>query len=192
MDEKRVQNHIKDILLCIGDDPEREGLQRTPMRFARACTEWFGGYNKDPKEVLNRTFPAEGYNDICLIKNIEFNSFCEHHIAPIKGYAHIAYIPKDRILGLDKFVKLVEVFGRRLQTQEVMTQQIGEAIVDVLIPEGVYVLIEAKHDCIGSRETRNKTTVFTTTFRSGIFETNQHIEARVLKLIGFNIEKPGF
>jgi len=175
---------FKFIIEQIGEDSDREGLKRTPLRIAKAFEEWFGGYAiKNPEEVLNRTFPSEGYNDLCVIKNISFNSFCEHHIAPFDGVAHIGIVYNNRIAGLDKFVKLVYMYARRLQTQEVMTQQIGEAIKKVLKPKGIYVLIEAKHKCVGSRETRNESTEFITTYRDGLFIKKEDLESRFLQLV---------
>ncbi len=179
----KIMEAVKVLLTEIGEDPNREGLQRTPLRIARAYKEWFGGYGKDPKEVLNRTFPSEGYDDLIVIKDIAFTSHCEHHVAPFEGYAHIGLIAGDRIAGLDKYVKLVDIFAKRLQTQEVMTHQIGNAIVDVLKPVGVIVIIEGRHDCVGSRETKNKTTKFITTFRHGTFKEEEHLENRFLKYI---------
>ena len=180
---QKIMDAIKVIIKEIGDDPEREGLQRTPLRYARAMAEWCGGYNKDPKEVLNRTFPSEGYDDMVVIKDIEYDSHCEHHITPFTGHAHIGVIYGDKITGLDKFVKLVDVYARRLQTQEVMTKQIGDSIVNVLKPKGVIIVIEGKHNCVGSRETKNKSTTFITTFRYGSFKDNQNIESRFLQYL---------
>jgi len=178
---KEIMNAVKVLLKEIGEDPEREGLVRTPKRVARAFSEWFGGYGKKPEDIFNRTFPSEGYDDMCVIRKIKFISHCEHHLAKFSGMCHIGIIYGDRITGLDKFAKLVDIYAKRLQTQEVMTQQIGEAIVKILKPKGVIVVIEAKHDCVGSRETKNDTLEFVTTYRYGLFEENEHIENRFLK-----------
>jgi len=178
----KIIEAVKAILTEIGEDPDREGLQRTPLRFARACKEWFGGYGKKPEDILNRTFPSEGYNDLCIIKDISFDSFCEHHIAHISGKCHIGIVYGKRITGLDKFVKLVTIYARRLQTQEVMTQQIGEAIKKVLKPKGIYVYVDAQHTCVSSRETRNNSS-FITTYRDGIFKKNEHMEGRFLQMV---------
>jgi len=180
---EKILEAVKILITEIGDDPNREGLQRTPLRVARAFNEWFGGYSKNPEDVLNRTFPSEGYNDMAVIKNIEFDSHCEHHITPFSGFAHIGIIYKDKVAGLDKFVKLVDIYARRLQTQEVMTKQIGDAIKKVLDPTGIIIVIEAKHNCVGSRETKNKTTSFITTYRDGSFKDDPTIENRFLQYI---------
>jgi len=179
----KILSAVRELIIAMGDDPDREGLKRTPLRVARAYSEWFGGYNKDPKDVLNRTFPNEGYDDMVVIPDIDFDSYCEHHITPFSGKAHIGVIYKNKIAGLDKFVKLVDVFARRLQTQEVMTKQIGDAIKEVLKPIGIIVVVEAKHLCVSSRETRNKTTKFITTYRYGAFKDDASIENRFLKYI---------
>jgi GTP cyclohydrolase I len=180
---KNIMKAVETILIEIGEDKNREGLKRTPLRFARACGEWFGGYGIKPEQVLNRNFPSEGYNDMLLVKDIEFMSNCEHHMAPFVGFAHIAIISGKTITGLDKFVKLVDIYARRLQTQEVMTHQIGEAIKKVLQPKGIMIMIEAKHLCVGSRETKNKSVSFITTYRYGTFKTKKHLEDRFLSYI---------
>lgn len=180
---KKIMDAAKVLIEEIGDNPEREGLKRTPLRVSRAFCEWFSGYGKDPKKVLNRTFPSEGYDDMVVIKDIDFDSHCEHHMTPFGGFVHIAVIYKDTVAGLDKFVKLVNIYARRLQTQEVMTKQIGDAIKEVLKPKGIMVIIEAKHHCVSSRETRNKTTSFITTYRDGAFKEDPTIENRFLKYI---------
>jgi len=182
-DNEIIHDAIIRILNQIGEDPYREGLKRTPYRFAKACEEWFGGYRIDPKEVMDRVFPSEGYDDMVVMKDIGFYSFCEHHIAPFMGNVHIGVIYQDKILGLDKYAKLVDVFARRLQTQEVMTKQIGEAIKEVLEPRGIIIVIEAKHLCVGSRETKNQTMSFTTTYRHGVFLTDKRLESRFLEYI---------
>ena len=190
-DEKgneKIQQAVKTILTEIGENVNREGLKRTPERFARACSEWFGGYSITPEQVLNRNFPSEGYNDMLLVKEIEFTSFCEHHIAPFSGYVHIAVIAGKTITGLDKFVKLVDIYARRLQTQEVMTRQIGEAIKKVLHPKGIMIMVEAKHMCVGSRETKNKSVNFITTYRDGRFKIDSGLESRFLSYINKKTE----
>lgn len=184
-DNKHIMDAVESIITEIGDDPKREGLRRTPKRFSRACGEWFAGYRIKPEEILNRTFPNEGYDDLVIIKNIDFTSFCEHHLALFPGKAHIGIVYKDRITGLDKFIKLVDAFARRLQTQEVMTRQIGEAIVKVLDPKGVIIIIEGRHSCVWSRETKNYGAEFITTYRYGLFkeEKCQHLESKFLQMV---------
>jgi len=179
----KILEAVRQLIIAMGDNPDRAGLKRTPIRVARAYMEWFGGYGIDPKKVLNRTFPSEGYDDMAVLRDISFDSHCEHHITPFSGVTHIGIVYGNKITGLDKFVKLVDVFARRLQTQEVMTQQIGEAIKDALKPKGIMVVVEAKHHCVGSRETKNKTTEFITTYRYGLFKTRRDLEGRFLQYI---------
>jgi len=174
---------VRHILIRMGEDPDREGLERTPVRVAKAFEEWFGGYKIKPEQVLDRTFPSEGYDDIIAVTEIEFDSFCEHHMTPIRGKAHIFYVPSERITGLDKFVKLVYMYAKRLQTQEVMTQQIGDAIKNILSPFGVYVYVEAKHNCVGTRGVKNKSTTMVTTYRAGLFISDFEMETKALEMI---------
>lgn len=166
---KKLQRAVQTILKEIGEDSERDGLIRTPFRVAKAYEELFGGYSKNPKEVLNRTF-ATDYNEMITVKDIKFASMCEHHILPFVGFAHVSYIPGQRIVGLDKIIKLVEIYARRLQTQEQLTYQIGKAMMDVLNPKGVGVQISAEHFCIMLRETRNQNSVTVTTKLFGEFK----------------------
>jgi len=172
-DERRrdaITTAIRNILTMIGEDWGRDGLMRTPLRVVKAYEEWFGGYSiQDPKKVLDRTFETD-YSDMVIVKNIKFYSHCEHHMAPFFGYAHVAYIPKKRIVGLDKIIKLVEVYSRRLQTQEQLTHQIATAINEVLKPRGVGVNIEAEHFCIASRGTRSQDSITITTKLMGLLD----------------------
>jgi GTP cyclohydrolase IA len=182
-DNEKIMSAIKTIITEIGDDPNRAGLIRTPARFAKACEEWFGGYKIKPEDILDRTFPSEGYEDMVVIKDIDFTSFCEHHIALFPGVAHIGIVYADKIGGLDKYAKLVDIYARRLQTQEVMTQQIGDAIKKVLKPVGIIVVVEGKHFCVSSRETKQKDLKFITTYRYGIFKSDKHLESRFMQYI---------
>lgn len=168
---KKIQKAITTILEEIGENPKREGLQRTPFRVAKAYEEWFGGYEKKAEDVLNRTF-TQKYDSIILMKDISFFSFCEHHMIPFYGTVDIAYIPNKYITGLDKLVKLVEIHSRRLQLQERLTEDIANDLYKILKPKGVAVIVKAKHLCIGSRETRNQTTYTTTSAVKGIFRKN--------------------
>lgn len=161
-DNEKLKEAVKTILTEIGEDPDRDGLQRTPFRVAKAYEEFFGGYGKDPKDVLNRTFETD-YDGMVIVKDIKLVSFCEHHLVPFIGKAHIAYLPNERIVGLDKLIKLVEIYARRLQTQEQLTYQIAQAIQDILNPIGVGVQISAFHLCIAARETKNQDSVTVTT-----------------------------
>lgn len=159
------------LLKWIGDDPEREGLRETPARVVKAYEEMFGGYADDPADILGRTFEeVAGYDDIVLVKDIDFHSHCEHHMVPIIGKAHVAYLPHDKVLGLSKIVRVVDIFARRLQTQEAMTAQIATAIDDALSPRGVAVMLQAEHMCMAMRGVRkNGSTTITTRF-TGSFE----------------------
>jgi len=178
---KTIQSSIKNILKEIGEDPSREGLKRTPYRVAKAYEEWFGGYKFDAKDVLNRQF-AESCGMI-VEGPISFHSHCEHHLASFFGSAFIAYIPKKYVTGLDKLVKLVEIYARRLQVQERMTNQIADGLYENLDCLGVMVVVDAKHLCVSSRETRNDTTRTVTSEIRGIFVNNASAKQEVLDLI---------
>lgn len=150
--QEQAEEAVRTLLKWMGEDISREGLLDTPKRVVKAYGELFGGYTQDPSDVLGRTFEeVAGYNDIVLVKDIGFHSHCEHHMVPIIGKAHIAYLPDERVLGLSKIARVVEIFARRLQTQETMTSQIATAIDETLAPRGVAVLIEAEHLCMAMR-----------------------------------------
>lgn len=150
--QKQAEEAILTLLKWIGEDVEREGLKDTPSRVAKAYGELFGGYDTDPAEALGRTFEdVGGYDDMVLVKDITFHSHCEHHMVPIIGKAHVAYLPDERVLGLSKIARTVDIFARRLQTQENMTAQIAQTIDSVLKPRGVAVMIEAEHMCMAMR-----------------------------------------
>ena len=143
---------VRTLLKWAGDDPTRDGLIDTPARVVKAYEEYFSGYNDEPEKILGRSFDeTAGYDEIVVLKDIEFASHCEHHIAPILGKVHVAYLPSSRVVGISKLARLVETFGRRLQIQEKMTAQIANAINDVLKPKGVAVVIEAAHECMTTR-----------------------------------------
>jgi GTP cyclohydrolase IA len=147
-----AEEAIRNLLRWIGEDDQRKGLLRTPTRVLGCYDEWFGGYKLDPREILGTSFPeAEGYNDIVVLKDVDFESHCEHHIAPFIGKAHIAYLPSDRVVGVSKLVKVVQALSKRLQVQEKLTQQIADCINDVLQPRGVAVILEAQHECMTLR-----------------------------------------
>jgi len=185
-DNKKIQESIKTILKEIGEDAEREGLQRTPFRYAKACEEWFGGYKFKAKDVLNRQFTESC--GIVIEGPISFYSHCEHHIAMFYGNAYIAYIPKKYVTGLDKLVKLVEIYARRLQIQERLTQQIADGLYDTLDCAGVMVVVAAKHLCVCSRETKNATSNTVTSEVRGAFKTDSMARNEVLELIKLNKE----
>lgn len=180
-DNKKIQKAIETILTEIGENPNREGLQRTPYRVAKAYEEWFGGYNKKPENVLNRTFTES--SDMVIEGPIKFFSHCEHHLAPFYGKIWIGYIPEKRVTGLDKMVKLAEIYSRRLQTQERLTTQIADAMMNVLKPQGVVVVINAYHLCVSSRETRNPSAHTTTSAVRGVFEREHKARGEFMRLI---------
>ena len=163
---EQVEEAVRMLLLWTGDDPEREGLQETPARVAKAYSELFGGYAENPADVLGRTFEeVAGYDDMVVVKDIPFFSHCEHHMVPIIGKAHVGYLPDGRVLGLSKIARVVDIFAKRLQTQESMTSQIAQAIQENLDPRGVAVMIEAEHMCMAMRGIRKQgSTTMTTTF----------------------------
>jgi len=181
-DNKKIQKAIKTILEEIGEDPNREGLKRTPFRYSKACEEWFGGYGFEPKDVLNRQF-SDTCNGIVVEGPISFHSHCEHHVASFYGNVFVLYIPDKYVTGLDKLVKLVEIYARRLQIQERMTQQIADGLYKNLKCKGVMVVIKAKHLCVSSRETKNDTTLTVTSEVRGVFKEDIGTRQEGLKLI---------
>ena len=175
---------VRVLLRWIGDDPDREGLVDTPSRVVRAYEEIFGGYRIDPAEALGRTFEdVAGYNDVVLVKDIDFHSHCEHHMVPIVGKAHVAYLPHDKVLGLSKIARVVDIFGRRLQTQEAMTQQIADTIKDSLKPRGVAVMLEAEHMCMSMRGIRTRGSKTLTTAFLGAFRDDPVAQTRFLTMV---------
>jgi GTP cyclohydrolase I len=180
-DNKKIQSAIRTILKEIGEDPDREGLKDTPYRVAKAYEELFGGYGFEPKDVLNRQFTESC--GIVIEGPISFYSQCEHHVAPFYGNCFVAYLPNQYVTGLDKLVKLVEIYARRLQVQERLTQQIADGLYKNLKCKGVMVVIDAKHLCVSSRETKNDTTRTITSEVRGAFKTNLGAREEVLNLI---------
>lgn len=176
---------VRTLLAYAGDDPAREGLRETPDRVVRSYDEFFGGYHEDPVRVLERTFSeTDGYDEIVLLRNIGFVSHCEHHMAPIIGHAHVAYLPKSRVVGISKLARVVEAYARRLQIQEKMTAQIANIIDEVLQPRGVAVVIEAAHQCMSTRGV-NKTGVDMVTSRMlGAFRDDPATRQEFLSMIG--------
>lgn len=176
---------VETLLRWIGENPKREGLKETPKRVVKAYEELFGGYGHGPAEVLGRTFEeVAGYNDIVLVKDIKFHTHCEHHMVPVLGRAHVAYLPAGRVLGLSKIARLVDMFGRRLQTQEAMTAQVADALMDTLHPRGVAVILEAEHLCMSMRGIRSEgSSTFTATYR-GVFADDPAQKESILRLAG--------
>jgi len=174
---------VATLLAWAGDDPSREGLLDTPARVVRAYAELFQGYGQQPAEILDKIFEdVQGYDDIVLVRDIEFISHCEHHMAPFFGKAHIAYYPNGGVVGLSKLARLVDLYARRLQTQETMTAQIAKAIDERLSPRGVAVLVEAEHMCMSMRGVRKQGAVTSTMRFSGIFKDNAAEQARFFSL----------
>jgi GTP cyclohydrolase I len=178
---------VKTLLAWAGDDPSREGLKDTPKRVVEAFEEWFKGYDMDPVKELSRTFEeVSGYDDIVLLKNIDVESHCEHHMAPFLGKAFVAYMPTNKVVGISKIARVVEIYAKRLQTQETMTAQIAEAISTALLPAGVAVLIDAEHQCMSTRGVHHKDVTTVTTQFTGVFKTDQELRTRFLKLAGYS------
>ncbi|PSH67757.1 GTP cyclohydrolase I FolE [Phyllobacterium brassicacearum] len=176
---------VRTLLLWAGDDPDREGLLDTPERVAKAYRELFSGYSQDPADVLGRTFEEiAGYEDIVLIQDIPFFSHCEHHMVPIIGKAHVAYLPDgEKVVGLSKIARVVDIYAHRLQTQEAMTAQIANAIQESLQPRGVAVMIEAEHMCMSMRGIRKSGSMTTTTTFTGTYKTDVNEQVRFMTLV---------
>ena len=175
---------VRILLRWIGDDPDREGLIDTPARVVKSYEELYSGYGKSAADLLGRTFDeVAGYDDIVLVRNIQFHTHCEHHMVPVSGKAHVAYLPNGSVLGLSKIARVVDLFARRLQTQEAMTAQIATAIQDSLDPRGVAVMIEAEHMCMSMRGIEKQgSTTMTTTF-TGIFKNDPDEQVRFMTML---------
>jgi GTP cyclohydrolase I len=182
VDLKRIAAAVREILLAVGEDPEREGLAETPERVARMYEEMFAGLRKDPALVLRKTF-AEKYDEMVLVKNIGFESMCEHHLLPFFGKAHVAYLPNGRIVGLSKLARIVEILSRRPQVQERMTEEIAELVMQELNARGVGVVLDATHTCMAIRGVRKAESVCTTSAMRGVFQTNLSTRSEFMALI---------
>ena len=179
--EKEAEEAFTKIIKWIGEDPSREGLASTPKRLVKAFKEYFKGYNEDPKKILEKTFgDVHGYNDMVIQKNISLQSHCEHHLAPIIGVAHIAYIPNLRVVGLSKLARVVEVFSKRLQTQERLTMQIANTLMDALDAKGVAVSIDATHQCMTMRGIKKEQATTITNYYLGKFKEDLSYQNRYL------------
>ena len=175
---------VRTLISWAGDNPNREGLLDTPARVVRSYAEFFSGYAEDPNEILSRTFEeVEGYDDWIMLRDIRLESHCEHHMLPIIGVAHIAYIPAGRVVGISKLARVVEVFAKRLQTQETLTAQIASAIHDGLQAVGVAVLIEARHECMTTRGVHKPDVDMITSRMTGAFKTDPRLEERFLNML---------
>ncbi len=182
--DKEAEEAFIKILRWIGEDPTREGLLETPKRVTKAFKEYFKGYSEDPKEILNKTFgDVNGYDDMVVQKNISVQSHCEHHMAPIIGVAHVAYIPKERVVGLSKLARVVEVFSKRLQTQERLTMQIAKTIMESLDAKGVAVSIDSTHQCMTMRGIKKEQATTVTNYYLGKFKEDLSYQNRYLRFI---------
>ena len=179
-----AEGAVRTLIRWAGDDPNREGLIGTPARVARAYEEWYAGYFEDPRDYLKRTFEeVAGYDEIVLLRDIRFESHCEHHMVPIIGKAHVGYLPDGKVVGLSKIARVVDIFAHRLQTQEAMTAQIAGVIQDVLNPRGVAVMIEAEHMCMAMRGIRKQdSTTLTSTF-TGVFKDTPEEQVRFVTMV---------
>ena len=168
-----TENAVRTLIRWAGDDPDREGLRATPARVVRAYEEWFSGYDQDPREYLSRTFEeTSGYDEMVLLRDIAFESHCEHHLAPIIGRVHIGYLPRNRVVGISKLARIVDVYARRLQIQEKMTAEIAACLSSVLKPLGVAVVIEAVHECMTTRGIHKTDVTMVTSQLLGVFRKN--------------------
>jgi len=182
--EGEAEKAVKILIEYIGEDPNREGLLETPKRVVKAYEEFFSGYNKDPDEILNKTFEeVAGYDEMIIIKDIQLESTCEHHMAPILGKAHVAYIPNKRVVGISKLARIVDVYGKRLQTQETMTAQIADSIQRVLDPKGVAVVIDAAHQCMTTRGVHKENSTTITSRMIGVFRSDYRTRSEFMNLI---------
>ena len=182
--DEKIEVAIKTIIEWIGENPEREGLKSTPKRVVKAYKEYFQGYDLDPAEYLTKTFTeVEGYDDMIIEKDISIRSHCEHHMAPIIGVAHVAYVPSKKVVGLSKLARVVEAFSKRLQTQERLTMQIAKTVMDVLQPRGVAVTIDAVHQCMTNRGIKKENTTTITNYFLGAFKDDLSFQNRYLRYI---------
>ena len=181
---EEAEEAVRTLICWTGDDPDREGLIETPKRVVKAYEEFFEGYNMDPEEVLTKTFEeVQGYDDAVIVRNIRVESHCEHHIVPILGVAHVGYIPNNRVVGISKLARVIEIFGKRLQTQETMTAQIADTIQKVLEPKGVAVVVDASHQCMTTRGIHKTESSTITSRMLGAFRDNPETRSEFMNLI---------
>ena len=182
--DKEAEDAFRTILAWMGEDPQREGLLETPKRVVKAFKEYFKGYKEHPSKILDKTFgDVDGYDDMVIQKNISIQSHCEHHMAPIIGKAHVAYIPKDRVVGLSKLARVVEVFSKRLQTQERLTMQIANTLMESLDAKGVAVTIDSTHQCMTMRGIKKEQATTVTNYYLGQFKEDLSYQNRYLRFI---------
>lgn len=182
IDLRRIEQAVREILIAVGEDPDREGLQETPARVARMYAELFGGLRKDPREHLKRVF-SEKYDEVVVVRDITFESMCEHHLLPFLGKAHVAYLPSGKVVGLSKLARVVEDISRRPQVQERMTEMIADLIEEELTARGVAVVIEAMHSCMSVRGVRKPGSLCVTSAVRGVFRSNTSTRMEVMNLI---------
>ena len=174
---------VKTLISWAGDDPQREGLIETPKRVVKAYEEFFAGYTQDPLAALSKTFEdVQGYDDLVFLRDINIETHCEHHMVPILGFAHVAYLPRDRVVGISKLARVIDIFAKRLQTQETMTMQILETIDQALDPLGTAIMIDAKHQCMTTRGISKPNVSTVTTKFSGLFAENTELRERFMRL----------
>ena len=182
---EEAKKAVETLIKWAGDNPKREGLIDTPKRVVKAYQEFFSGYKIDPKEILSKTFDeVGGYDDLVLLKDIDLNSHCEHHMVPIIGKVHIAYMPDKNVVGISKIARVVDVFAKRLQTQETMTAQIAACIQRVLLPKGVAVVVDAGHQCMTTRGVHKSTATTVTSRMLGVFRTDARTRMEFMNFIG--------
>lgn len=181
---RQVASQMRTILKQLGEDPSREGLQRTPERYAKAMTFLTSGYNKTPEEVVGKGLFSQESSEIVIVRDIELFSLCEHHLLPFYGKAHVAYIPKGKIIGLSKIPRIVDIYARRFQVQERLTTQVSTALMNILKPEGVAVIIEAYHLCMMMRGVEKQNSYTITSSMRGVFETSDMTRKELLALLG--------
>jgi len=180
-----AEQAVRTLLRWAGDDPTREGLLDTPKRVVKAYGEWFRGYEEDPAKMLERTFEeVEGYDEMVVLKDIRVESYCEHHMAPIIGRAHVAYWPTDRVVGISKLARVVDAYAKRLQVQEKMTAQIANTLSDILKPRGVAVVVEAEHHCMSTRGVHKHGVSMVTSAMRGLFDTDRQVRRDFMDVIG--------
>ena len=183
--QAEAEDAVRTLLRWAGDDPDREGLLETPSRVVKAYQEFYAGYRQDPKELLQRTFEeTDGYDELIVLRNIRFESHCEHHMLPIIGHAHVGYLPERRVIGISKLARVIEAFAKRLQIQEKFTAQIANIIDEVLKPKGVAVVIEARHQCMTTRGVHKTDATLVTSRMLGVLRDNASTRREFLSIIG--------
>jgi GTP cyclohydrolase I len=181
---EEAEEAVRTLISWAGDDPTREGLLDTPKRVVKAYQEWFSGYDADPAKELGKVFEdVQGYDDMVMLTNIDVESHCEHHLAPIMGVAHVAYLPRKAVVGISKIARVVEIFSKRMQTQETMTAQIADALTDAMDPRGVAVFVDAKHQCMTTRGVHHPNVSTITTTFTGEFKTDADLRDRFMRMV---------